>query len=379
MRIKSKILILAISVLINTFGFSQESFVISNVRLFDGEIVKEKVNVLVSNGFISKITSKKISHKNNIDGIGKTLIPALTNSHVHVWSPLSLQQAAKAGVLNLLDMHAAEMLMPQMKGYNKFTNHADYYSAGSAATAPNGHGTQFGFPAPTLTKPEEALAFVKDRIKAGANYIKIIKEPWKAILDEPTVKALIEASHKENMKAVIHVSKVKDGYQVLKDKADGLVHIWDDKQLSEAQLIQLKDEYFFVIPTMLTIQKMRSINSKRTKEQFEAKMEMIRNEVKRLYDIGVPILAGTDPPNGNINYGTDLYKELELLKNAGISTLDVLKSATSLPAIHFNLKGKGFIKVGFRADLVLIDGNPTKNINDISNTKRVFKQGKEVK
>ena len=291
---------------------------------------------------------------------------------------IKLQEAAKAGVLNLLDMHAAEALMPMMKELRKSSNHADYYSAGAAATAPNGHGTQFG-PTPTLTKPEEALAFVKNRIKAGANYIKIIKEPWKATLDVPTVKALIKAGHKEKMKTVVHVSKANDGYQVLKDKADGLVHIWDDKELSKLQLVELKKESFFVIPTLLTLQEIRGVNLNRTKEQYDAKMKMIQNEVKKLYDIGVPILAGTDPPNGNINYGVDLYKELFLLKKVGMSNIDVMKSATSLPAVHFNLKNKGFIKAGYRADLILVDGNPLENITDIANFKRVWKQGKEVK
>ena len=210
-------------------------------------------------------------------------------------------------------------------------------------------------------------------------YIKIIKEPWKATLDKVTVAAIVKEAHRQKRKAVVHVSKVKDGYEVLKDKADGLVHVWDDKPLNNEQLNELKKEHFFVIPTILTLQKVQSVYFQKTKEETEVKVKMIKNEVKRLYDIGVPILAGTDPPNANINYGTDLYKEMILLNEAGISTIDVLKSATSLPATHFNLKNKGFIKKGYRADLILVDGNPTENIKDIANNKRVFKLGKEVK
>lgn len=363
---------------ITTIAFSQESFVINNVRLFNGETVQQNMSVLVENGRIAKISSVKIDNDSIIDGTGKTLLPAMTNSHVHVWSAFSLLQAAQAGVLNLLDMHAMEMVIPQLKALRSSTNYADYYCAGAAATVPKGHGTQYGFPTPTLTKPEEAKAFVTARIAAGAHYIKIIKEPWKSTLNDSTVAAIIKEAHKQDRKAVVHISKVKDGYQILKAKADGLVHIWDDKTLSNKELNDLKDEKFFVVPTLLTIQNIGKMYSKKSPEKLQEKMKMVKNEVKRLYDIGVPILAGTDPPNAKINYGNDLFKELILLQEAGIPILEVLKSATSLPAIHFNLKEKGFIKEGYRADLVLVDGNPTENLNDLNNKKRVFKLGKEV-
>ncbi|WP_299109875.1 amidohydrolase family protein [uncultured Tenacibaculum sp.] len=374
-----KIKLLYTLLFITSFVFSQESFVINNVRLFDGEKVKENVSILIADGKVSKIANEPIQHQNIIDGKGKTLLPGLTNAHVHVWAPASLEQAAQAGVLNLLDMHAVETLIPMMKGFRTSNKHADYYCAGGAATVPKGHGTQYGFPTPTLTKPEEAKGFVEGRVNAGADYIKIIREPWKATLNKETTKALIEATHEVNKKAVVHVAKAADAHEVLKNKADGLVHIWEDTSLTKEQFDDLKEEKFFVVPTLLTMQKVQELFYKKTKEQALEKVKIMQAEVKRLHEIGVPILAGTDPPNGNINYGTDLYKELKLLKEAGLSTVDVLKSATSLPAIHFNLKGKGFLKEGYRADMVLVDGNPTENIEDIAKTKRVFKQGKEVK
>ncbi len=78
---------------------------ITNVRIFDGETVKENAYVLIENGLISKVSTNKIIHNNVIDGTGKTLIPDMTNAHVHVWAVFSLQEAAKERVLNLLDIH----------------------------------------------------------------------------------------------------------------------------------------------------------------------------------------------------------------------------------------------------------------------------------
>ena len=51
----------------------------------------------------------------------------------------------------------------------------------------------------------------------------------------------------------------------------------------------------------------------RTPDAVFLSEEELKSEVKRLFDAGIIILAGTDPPNVQINYGTDLYKELKLL------------------------------------------------------------------
>jgi len=160
---------------------SAQNFVVKDVRVFDGETVQEKVHVVVENGFITTISKKKVKDKSLevIDGKGKTLMPALSNTHVHAWANTAMKEAAKAGVLNIMDMHGVEQFQGMMRQFNDSTNYANFYAAGSAATAPEGHGTQFGFPVPTLTKPEEAKKFISDRIAAKADYIKIIVEPWK--------------------------------------------------------------------------------------------------------------------------------------------------------------------------------------------------------
>ncbi len=363
-------------------SFAQETIVINNVRLFNGEAVQENASVLIENGMIKTISSKSMSKPNAtlIEGTGKTLMPALTNAHVHAWAPAALNEAAKAGVLNLLDMHGVEMMMPMMKQYKDSTNYANFYAAGSAATAPEGHGTQFGFPAPTLTKPEEAKQFVADRVKAGADHIKIIVEPWKKTLDHATVKALIDEAHNENKVAVVHISHVEDAVKVLNNNADGLVHIWWDSLIPEAQLKQVsKEKTFFVIPTLLTsILATKSIKERTPEAIFLSEREL-KSEVKRLYDAGATILAGTDPPNVQINYGTDLYKELKLISEAGIPNIDVLKSATSATAKAFGLRDKGTIEEGALANMLLVNGNPVETISDIENIETIWKNGKLVK
>jgi len=276
-------------------------------------------------------------------------------------------------------MHGVEMMQAMMKQYNDSTHYANYFIAGAAATVPEGHGTQFGFPSPTLTKPEEAKQFIKDRISGGADYVKIIVEPWKKTLTHETVKALIDETHAQNKIAVVHISKVADAYKVLQNKADGLVHIWWDKVLSKQELTTLtKNNSFFVIPTLLTSIKALENIRKRSPNGTFLSDDALKAEVKRLYDAGVPILAGTDPPNVQINYGTDLYEELALLVEAGLPEIEALKSATSAIAKAFSLAQQGFIKKGYIANMVLVDGNPMQEIKAISQIHSVWKAGKKV-
>jgi len=371
--------LLGIVLLLSSAVFGQSEFVIKDVKLFDGEQLIEKTSVHVKDGRIYKIGTNLATNVPQIAGQGKMLLPAFTNAHVHVFSMLGLMQAAKAGVMNLFDMHGVEMAQSGLKRYNDSTLFATLYSAGAAATAPEGHGTQFGFPSPTLTKPEEANAFVTERIQAGADYIKIIVEPWKATLDRPTITALIQASHKQGRKAVVHISTLDDATFVLGEHADGLVHLWWDQKLSEATLRTLaQEEEFFVIPTLLTsIRALKNIRAANPTASYLTDDELLV-EVKKLYDAGIPILVGTDPPNVGINYGDDLYEEMALLVRAGIPMLEVLKSATSVPMVQFGIAQKGMIKVGYSADMILVDGDVTKDLNVLKKSKQLFKAGKSL-
>jgi imidazolonepropionase-like amidohydrolase len=375
-----KIKLTLVLIVIAFMGYAQNSFIIENVKVFDGEAIFETTSVKVTNGVIVEISEviKSYGETVIIDGKGKTLMPSLSNAHVHAWSAEALKEAAKAGVLNVMDMHGAETYQSAMRQLKDSTNYARYYVAGYAATAPEGHGTQFGFSVPTLSKPEEAAKFIEDRVKANVDHIKIIVEPWKATLDSKTVAELIKEAHKAEKIAVVHVSRLEDAVDVISNDADGLVHIWWDKEFELSKLKELSaTKSFFVIPTLLTtIKFFESIGS--GAEEFLTKNQLL-SEVKKMYDAGIPILAGTDPPNAGINYGTDIYKELELIRETGIPILEVLKSGTSNITKAFGLENTGFIKVGYIADLILIDGDPTKDIKNIGNINTVWKKGKQVK
>ena len=89
----------------------------------------------------------------------------------------------------------------------------------------------------------------------------------------------------------------------------------------------------------------------------------------------VPILAGTDAAIPGTTYGASLHGELELLVKEGMTPLQVLASATSLPVHYFHLEDRGRIQAGARADLLLVEGNPANDITATRNIVAVWKRG----
>jgi Amidohydrolase family/Complex I intermediate-associated protein 30 (CIA30) len=100
--------------------------------------------------------------------------------------------------------------------------------------------------------------------------------------------------------------------------------------------------------------------------------------VRRLHAAGVPILAGTDAGNPATAHGVSLHGELELLTAAGLTPSDALAGATSLPAKYFHLDDRGRIAPGLRADLLLVDGDPTRDITATRHIVTIFKNGYAV-
>ena len=185
---------------------NSNSFVIRNARLFDGHKVLGQADVWVQEGKIQAVGKdlKVPSDLKVVDGSGDTLLPGLIDSHTHAWGD-ALKEAEIFGVTTELDMFTdVKFMQPTRKDQaeGKDLDWADLRSAGTLATAPGGHGTEYGIQIPTLTAPAEAQAWVDARIAEGSDYIKIVVDDASAYgghrptLSMETVKALVEAAHK---------------------------------------------------------------------------------------------------------------------------------------------------------------------------------------
>jgi imidazolonepropionase-like amidohydrolase len=106
--------------------------------------------------------------------------------------------------------------------------------------------------------------------------------------------------------------------------------------------------------------------------------------VRTLRRVGVTLIAGTDAnsdptaPN-TISHGASLHDELELLVQAGLTPVEALLSATSSTADAFGLSDRGRIRIGSRADVVLVDGDPTTDIAATRNVRGAWIGGERVR
>ena len=108
-----------------------------------------------------------------------------------------------------------------------------------------------------------------------------------------------------------------------------------------------------------------------TRADYRASFKKELELVGRMHKAGVPIVAGTD------GSGIELVRELELYVQAGFSNVDALRAATIVPATLVGAdEHTGRIAVGWDADVVLVDGDPSKNIGDLRHTKVVMMDGK---
>lgn len=103
--------------------------------------------------------------------------------------------------------------------------------------------------------------------------------------------------------------------------------------------------------------------------------------VAELYRRGVPVLAGTDANTApgspmQVPHGISLHHELELLVEAGLTPVDAVRAATVAPARTFGLADRGRVAPGLRADLVLIDGDPTVDITSTRALRAVWCAGR---
>ncbi|AKU23930.1 CIA30 family protein [Massilia sp. NR 4-1] len=387
-----------------------DTWLIRDVRVFDGERVHARRSVLLEDGKIrdADFKGKPPAAAKLVEGKGRTLLPGLIDSHVHAYRHLDLPLLF--GVTTQVDMFTAVPLMREVsermaKGENQ--GQADLFSAGTLATVPGGHGTEYGLPIPTLTTPGEAQAWVDARLAEGSYFIKIVMEPGSAAhkipsLDLPTVKALIEAAHLRGKLAVVHIGNLDDARAALEAGADGLVHLFDGAAIAAADLeafVRLaRERKAFIVPTFSVLESIAGLReddvladagltSLLKKEQLLAlqgsygktpkpeEMTAPRAVTAALHKAGVPLLAGTDAGNTGTQYGVSLHHELRALVQAGLTPQAALAAATSVPAQAFRLPQRGRIANGYKADLLLVEGDPTQDIQATRRIVEVWKDG----
>lgn len=386
---------------------------IRDARIFDGERILTGNHVLIRDGRIEAVGPELAAPADArvVEARGMTLLPGLIDAHTHTFGD-ALREAVMFGVTTELDMFteprmAATLRAEQQAG--RAEGRADLLSAGVLATAPGGHGTEYGFPIPTLQRPDEADAWVEARIAEGSDWIKIVYDDgalfglnWPTV-DRATLEALIRATHRRDRLAVVHVSTLAQARDAIEAGADGLVHLFTDTMPGDAFIEAVRERGAFVIPTLVVLKSITGeggaaplveddriaplltpASEANLRQAFPARGDAVERfaiplrTVARLHGAGVAVLAGTDAPNPGTAHGAAMHRELELLVQAGLTEVEALRAATSVPARAFRLADRGRIAAGMKADLLLVRGDPTGDIGATRAIEAVWKDGVRV-
>ena len=390
------------------------SFAIVGVKVFDGEAFQPEQDVWVEDGRIRRVGRglDLPADLARVNGRGRTLVPGLIDGHVHTFGG-TLNDAVRFGVTTVLDQFADPQLAASKRAARDTLdrgNEADLFSAGMLATATGGHGTQFGISVESLGGPDDAPAWVRARKAEGSDWIKIIHEDGStlgmdiATLDRHTIGALIAAAHDEGLRAVVHVSTLEHALEAVELGADGLVHVWSDALIDEAQAARIADAGVFVVPTLSVTTSIRGDSleaelletvgdtplsfmqrqtlagrfSSSTTDAASDTDDVAMENVRRLHAAGVRLIAGTDAPNPGTASGLSMHGELRLLLRAGLSAAEALSAATATGAEAFGIDDRGRIGEGRIGDLVLVDGDLESDLSLSTRLVAVWKDGYPV-
>jgi len=263
---------------------------------------------------------------------------------------------------------------------------------------------------PDVTTERGAKQFVNRQVENGADYFKVMIEegtvmnaPGLPLISEKVMKVAVDEAHKLGKIAIAHILTAEAAKTAMSIGVDGLAHLFIDRPSWTAELVQsIADHGAFVTPCLVLNSSIIGNNAcqfahdERVKSKLDeqwvstmcscfhtfpqGKMEDNFHNVKDLHLAGVDILVGTDvsvpvPYLGGLAHGVSVHHELQLLVEAGLTPEEALQAATSVPARRFDLSDRGQIKEGKRADMLLVKGDPLRNISDTLSILHVWKEG----
>ncbi|GAA1569058.1 amidohydrolase family protein [Dactylosporangium maewongense] len=404
---------------------------ITNARVFDGEKVLESATVVIDGTRIAAVGGEPPAAAEIVDASGATLLPGLIDAHTHS-SDEALALALRFGVTTELEMQGMNT-RPHRSHIIGDDTLADVRSAGFGITPPGGHPSElfpddFDFgpgpggddqhgghdgPAPLMpfaTTPEEAAGFIPQLIAAGSDYIKFMVDdgsveghPGLPMLDQATLNAGVAEARRHGMLTLAHALTVDATRMAVDAGVHGLAHLFMDQPHTDDVIERIATAGVFVVPCVVLDASMMGITASaladdprvaaRLGEAWtdllrgsynrypQGRLEDVLHSVKALHDAGVDILVGTDavpfplPFMAGVAHGASVHHELQYLVRAGLTPLEALRAATSTPARRFGLDDRGRIAAGLRADLLLVDGDPTTRIGDTLNLRTVWRRG----
>jgi imidazolonepropionase-like amidohydrolase len=327
-------------------------------RVFDGERMLSANAVLVAGGKVVAVGSRASlagRAKKVIAFRNATLLPGFIDLHVHAESRASL----KLGVTTIRNL--GEPLLglppsPDKPGWQRVR------SAGPIVSVPGGYPEVYwgGDIQADVTSPANAADVVNMLVDHGADLIKIAIETgpgtWPTLsLDE--VKAIVAAAHARGRIVTAHVTDPSEAREALDGAVDELAHTPCGEPAAD-------------LMRELAARGVRLVATLDVEKSCPFKVANARSFAQA----GGTILYGTDfslvPP------GIDV-REAKLLAQAGLSPVQVLAAATSKAGAELG-EELGVLKPGAPADVLVVRGDPRKNLGALGRILAVVAGGKRV-
>jgi imidazolonepropionase-like amidohydrolase len=274
-----------------------------------------------------------------------------------------------------------------------------------------------------IDTPEQGLQWVKKLAAEKPDYVKI----WYIVNAEnpvekfrPVVRAVIAESHRLKLRVAVHATELEAARAAVEEGADLLVHSVTDKLVDERFVALLKEKGTILTPTLVVFErygrafankleltpeekawgnpeviasldvaklpaekvpdriKSAIANPQPVLDRIQQTYDIALKNLKTLQDAGVTIATGTDAGNIGTIHGPAIFREFQLMKEAGLTPLQILQSTTANAAKTFGgeIGSKiGFLKAGNFADLVILKSNPLDDIKHASDIDGVMKNG----
>jgi imidazolonepropionase-like amidohydrolase len=404
------------------------SVAITHVNLFDSEnarIIPDQTVTFSGNKIVAVGKNASTQGAQIIDGRGKTLLPGLWDMHAHV-GPLDGLLNVASGVTTVRDLaNDIDELLARRK---RIENGDEIGTRIILAGILDGPGPFQGPTKALVATPEEVRTWVKKYHDLGYVQIKV----YSSIKPE-LVPVIVEEAHKNGMRVSGHIPAGMIAEQAIRAGFDEMQHMnfvflnfmpdvketrtparfiepakrsagidVNSKQVKDF-IALLKEHKTVIDPTLVAFEGMITarngspdpsfasiidrlpsnvrrgfltgglpVEDAATDKTYRASFENWKRMTKTLFDNGVTLVAGTDSLAGFA-----YHRELELYSQAGIPNNKVLQLATIGAARVMKRDAEfGSISAGRFADMVLIEGDPTKNISDIRRVRTTIKDGR---
>ena len=380
---------------------------------FEGEApaIRENAYVLVKDGKILAVreTAEGLSAPETVDGAGRTMVPGLTDMHVHIWDEAELGAYLSWGVTRVRNMSGLSFHLPLAKRIEA----GEVMGPHLITTGPilNSPGPNAQINHQMVETADEARAAVAWQAEAGFDRIKVYSN-----LTRPAYKTIIEEAAARGMPVVGHTPEGvrEEGMpkdkpfnvsfeEVLADHFETIEHIesvvWHglrnrhDEAAARALGRKIAAEGVPVTATLLAHRNLLLVaetDGAATSRPGTELLNLVEQQTeggnfefwagqdpaplaedaafyarvaKIFQEEGVTLLAGTDAGIFTNIPGKSLGEELALLTAAGLSPYDVLRSATYTPSVVLGTAGQdGCVDAGCVADLVLLPCDPLADI-----------------